>query len=132
MKTIYDVIEKDTKWFLHFLKEKHIKTQFFEKRNKQHPKCKCFTYNDWVKHIKDNLIFYMFPYNYHIENKEWEIFLKVTDRLINSSILFSGWWEKPYTLDNISSYEADKWLIFKTDYIDLKTLLFVINAHGRY
>lgn len=128
MKTIEDVIEIDTKWLVHFLKEKHLFKQYFEKWFKQYELVINYpNYNDWLKHIKSNKTFYKFS-SAREEDIILEKMLITNYQLFNSTILFANWLSQPLVLKNNASLEAYDWNVISEDYLNLKRLLNNINA----
>ena len=128
MKTIEDVIDIDTKWLIHFLKENHIFKQYFEKLFKQsehiikHP-----NYNNWLNYIKSNKEFYKFSSLEEEDIKLDEMLVK-NYQLFNSIFLFANWLGQPLVLKYNASLEAYDWNRFSDKFLNLKRLLNDINA----
>ena len=126
MNSLEDVIKKDTKWLLHFLKENHCFNQYVTKMNAQKEQPICYTYENWVNFIKQNDLTYVYDLIRFSNNNMWVELLKNDKQLLNSITLFSDWRFKPFTLSNSEQKEWKSWLKIKDDYILFKEFIFTI------
>lgn len=126
MNSLEDVIKKDSKWLLHFLKEKHCFNQYVTKMNAQKEQPICYTYENWVNVIKENDLTYVYDLIRFSNNNMWAELLKNDKQLLNSIILFSEWRLKPFTLSNSEQKEWESWLKIKNDYMSFKEFIFTI------
>lgn len=126
MKNINQIIEIDTKWLWHFLKEKHLTKQFIGKLYNvtdtlEKPKT--------LKQLLENNInrseHYIYGFRY--ESNEYTLFNN--ENLLSNSKLFAAWYCPPFIFNprcNIFSTnfeEAHAWRNIKNNYLDLKYIL---------
>ena len=133
MKDINQIIEKDIKWLLHFLKENHIQNQYFQKiRDKKIIR----NFNTWRKFIflHKNLYLNMIKYSNQVSNNNqltkymFYDFLKGNSILFSSSVLFSVWAEEPFTLvhgQNITycDLEHKAWKNIRDSFVNTKSII---------
>lgn len=124
MKNLDYIIEKDTKWLLHFLKEKHIFKPYFEKMISQNKQNMSLKYDDWLNHIKNNPQYYKPSYLGDISLNDY-IFSNA--QLFDNIILFSNWHNLPFTLDINTNSELYKWSEISHEYKKFKRNLKIIN-----
>lgn len=133
IKTFDDIIKIDTKWLIHFLKENHIKKEYF---NKMLPLKKFPSYNDWIKFIFNNKVLYTRYIKYIVENideaklndNNIKRILSENPFLISSPGLFAVWQELPFTLittDNVFdlSLEYKAWKNIRDKFINTKFII---------
>lgn len=129
MNNIEDVIKQDSRWLLHFLKERHIKKQFFDKiYNTTDKNIKPKTFDEYIDNnialIKQYLIYFERQFE---ENKFNDILFKNTN-LIGNNDLFSTWYISPFVFcqngDNFFNYdEFNVWFEIRDKYYCLKEKL---------
>lgn len=129
MNNIEDVIKQDSRWLLHFLKERHIKKQFFDKiYNTTDKNIKPKTFDEYIDNnialIKQYLIYFERQFE---ENKFNDILFKNTN-LIGNNDLFSTWYISPFVFcqngDNFFNYdEFNVWFEIRDKYYFLKEKL---------
>ena len=129
MKTIEDVIDIDTKWLIHFLKENHIFKQYYKK-----------LYNVLDKENKPFSLIDVMNKNLYYTDEYIGVFKKNDDmlfdnnNLLTSNILFSSWNFAPYALSkqdehgtDISYTESARWLKITYEYVNFKNKMKKIN-----
>lgn len=104
MNSIDDVIEKDAKFLLRFLKENHLKEDFFTKfLNGKICKAR-YNFKDYLSYIHNNDDVYISSLNM---NNSFHEMLINTDKLILSVTLFGFWDKSPYVYGKYN--EAHAW-----------------------
>lgn len=124
MKNLEYIIEKDTKWLLHFLKEKHSFNHYFEKLISQNTQDIFFKYCYWLNHIKNNKQYYKPSYLTNVNLNE---FIFNNSQLFDNIILFCDWSKLPFTLDITTNLESYKWSEMSNEYKKFKRNLKIIN-----
>lgn len=129
MNNIEDVIKQDSRWLLHFLKERHIKKQFFDKiYNTTDKNIKPKTFDEYIDNnialTKQYLIYFEKLFE---ENKFNEILFR-NPNLIGNNDLFSTWYCSPFVFYPKGEYtfngdEFNAWLEIRDKYYFLKEKL---------
>lgn len=128
MKTIEDVIKKDTKWLIHFLKEKHSLNAYFTKWMYQNIEEKSSDYNIWLNFILSKKNYYTNNFEIYVLKKQWCNLLYKNGILVDSLVLFATWGKEPYVYSHNISIESREWIILRNNFLDLKQQLFLIKA----
>lgn len=128
MKAVKDVIKIDTKWLLHFLKEKHWFNAYITKLVQQNMDNSACSYNVWLNYILNKKEHYINNFEIYINKKQWNLLLIENVSLFNSMSLFALWSSEPYIFSNNMSIECRNWINIKNDFLDLKQQLFLIKA----
>lgn len=126
MEDIDEIIEIDTKWLLHFLKEKHLTEHYFKKLyNITDMSKKPKTLEQLIEKNKKLSTNYLLGFR----DKSDKYILFYNGNLLKSNVLFAAWYYHPFIfnpdfnrfVDNFE--EAYAWRDISNNYLDLKYIL---------
>lgn len=108
-----NILNKDLRYLIHFLKEKHSLKEYLLKSNKQ-----IKTVIQWYIFLNNRKIYYGYLPIYENNN------------LFNSVKIFNFWMNEPYTLSDSAYYEDIMWSQLSSSFYKTKQLIKLIyNYH---
>lgn len=133
---VNSIIRKDSKWLLHFLKEKHILKQYLIKiHNSTDMDKKPKNYQDWIKQNINKKEYYLSGYEKLAQANDWKQLILTNRNLIQNNSLFSSWYYRPFAFvvdnnyiinDSLNVKESFEWSKVLNRYIELKTYIGLI------
>ena len=115
---VEEIIHKDAKLLLRFLKEKHLFLEYKKKFSSTLEKRKTIiNYNSLYNYF---LKYYRF---YPITTAFNDMFVLTNTSLLLNVYLFANWYERPFIFHNMPDREAKKWNIIYEQYCSFKKVL---------
>lgn len=121
------IITKDAKWLLHFLKETHLKTVYFNKMEScSYTPLHINNYDRWLNRILSKSSYNINLYTLISNNNDFLKTLFECETLIKSPHLFAIWSNHPLLLSDTETDEILSWCEVSRDYMKLKKTLSLI------
>lgn len=121
------IITKDAKWLLHFLKETHLKTIYFNKMEScSYTPLHINNYDSWLNRILSKSSYYINLYTLISNNNDFLKTLFECETLIKSPNLFAIWYNHPWLLSNTQTDEILSWSKVSREYMKIKKTLSLI------